>query len=153
MGKLTQLGVHAGMAPLDVLVAPFIEWLDYALQQQDSDSPIEDMAYRIPIVAAFLMRAGYEHVPAVATVAQRRLNTLYDFCRQGRYDIYAGPEGYPTIPKSYRAFRIVNPALTQSGNVALPDLYDMTMLAALPDAMPRRSHRTQAGCNRRLHSG
>ena len=135
MGKLTQLGVRAGMRALDERVLPFIAWLEEKLQTPDTDLAAEDLTYRVPMVAAFLMRAGYGHEPAVASIAQRRLDTLYEFCKQGRYDIYVEPDGYPTIPKSYRAFHIIDPALTQNGNVSLPNLHDMTMLAALPDDM------------------
>lgn len=139
MGKLTQLGCRAGMPPLDEKIAPFLEWLADTPANDDSQAEFVTRAYSQPIVAAFLMRAGYGEEQPVAAIAQRRLNTLYEFCRQGRYDIYVdmdtGSPNYPAIPDSYRRHRLVDPDLYPNGDMCLPDLYDLHLLAALPRSL------------------
>ncbi len=129
MGKLTQLGCRSGMQLLDERVTPFLHWLETARDR------FEDHAYGEPIVAAFLMRADYGHEPPVTAVAQRRLDILYDFCRNGRYDIFVDPAGYPAIPRAFRRHGLVDPALYEEGYMQLPDLYDLYLLGSLPDNM------------------
>ena len=85
MGKLTDLGCRQGMTELDQQTSPFRQWL-----QDNVERPlinIHDSNAR-KWIAVFLARAGYTGEPAVSQLITNRLETVYDFTRQGNYDIY-----------------------------------------------------------------
>ncbi|MBZ0300815.1 MAG: hypothetical protein K8J31_13780 [Anaerolineae bacterium] len=126
MGKLTQLGCHSGIEPFDVRTAYFRDWLEHQPQL------FADVYFSRTMVAAFLLRAGYAHDPAVRAIAQRRLQVLSAFCAQKDYAIYVDPADYPSIPKAYRDQPLVDPALYSDGDMALPNWYDLYLLAHYP---------------------
>lgn len=139
LGKLAQLGCHAGMPALDDKVSPFLDWL--ADRESAGEAGFVQRAYSQTIVAAFLACAGYGESQPVAAVAQRRLDTLYEFCRRGSYDIYVAPiyvdpdsqsSAYPAVPAAYRRYRLIDPALYVDGDMCLPALYDLHLLSSLP---------------------
>jgi hypothetical protein len=131
MGKLTDLGCSKGMAELDKKTIPFRKWLQDNFERPPID--VHDNAARVWI-AVFLARAGYTDEPAVGTVLKKRLETIYDFTRQGNYDIYVNPVDYPRMPPSFQRKPLVNPAFTRLDNNCLPSIYDIIGLAAyLPE--------------------
>lgn len=127
MGKLTDLGCRKGIAELDKQTSPFRQWL-----QENAERPsinVHDSAARVWI-AAFMARAVYTDEPAVGKVLKNRLETIYEFTRQGNYDIYVNPADYPRMPRNFQKRPLVNPVLTKLGNNCLPSIYDIIGLAA-----------------------
>ncbi|OGO33297.1 MAG: hypothetical protein A2Z29_05355 [Chloroflexi bacterium RBG_16_56_11] len=131
MGKLTDLGLRRGVAPFDQQTMPYREWL-----KDNVDRPpkhIFDIFTRT-LIAAFLARAGYVDEPAVGKVLRMRLETVYDFARQGRCDVYVNPDSYPKMPKSFKGKRLIDPRLSLDGNLQLPWIYDIVGFSAyLPE--------------------
>lgn len=142
MGKLTDLGYRQGMAELDQRTMPFRQWL-----QDNAERPsryIFDIFCRT-LTAAFLARAGYTDEPAVGIVLKNRLKTIYDFTRQGSYDIYVDPAYYsPRMPRSLHRHSLISPALSRDGNLSLPWIYDIIGLAAYLPACGTKDNRTKA---------
>jgi len=131
MGKLTDLGLMSGVPELDQRTRPFRRWLEDNAKRPPRH--IFDIFIRT-LIAAFLARAGYINEPAVGIVLKNRLETVYDFTRRGRYDIYVSQADYPKMPRSFRSKPLIDPALTSDGNVCLPWIYDIIGLTAyLPD--------------------
>jgi len=127
MGKLTDLGCRKGMAEFDQQTSPFRRWLQDNAERLPID--VHDNASRVWI-AVFLARAGYTDEPAVGKVLRNRLETIYDFARQGIYNIYVNPADYPRMPRNFQSKPLVNPALTRVDNNCLPSIYDIIGLAA-----------------------
>ena len=126
LGKLAQLGCRSGMPVLDRPTQYFREWLTREPQM------LTDRLYSRVIVAAFLLQAGYRDDPMVRHIAQRRLEILSAFCRYQRYDFYVDPVDFPAIPKAYRDYPLVDPALYTEGDMPLPNVYDLYILANYP---------------------
>ena len=131
MGKLTQLGCRAGMAPFDERTEPSRTWL--AEDQRCASLPGWN-TFRRMLVCAFLARAGYHSVAAVRQQLSHRLDVLYCFCRAMNHDIYVDRSDYPDIPKAFRKKPLVNPEL-YAGEALLPSIYDIHGLAHFPDDM------------------
>ncbi len=125
--KLVQLGLRAGMPVFDEATVSYRERLN-----EDVSKRYEDpfTLFYLTLLAVFLAMAGYEKEDAIRTVLNRRLEALYEFTRQGNYDIYVDPRDYPSIPKSYRV-NIVNPRLYQDNIIVLPWIYDIYGFAAI----------------------
>jgi hypothetical protein len=129
MNKLADLGLKAGMAPLDERTAHFRRLLAKRAPRREG---MGFLRHNI-ILAAGLLRAGYPMDEPVTTFLRQRLDDLYDTCRNGSYDIYIGEDEYAGIPKAFRKKRFLKPELTPGGEVRLPYIHDLYALAHFPD--------------------
>ncbi len=134
MGKLTQLGCRAGMWLFDQKTEPFRKWF-----REVAGAPLTNEFHWQPflrmVVAAFLARAGYWDEEVLQAYAAYRLDTICQICRQQRYDIFVDPAGYKSIPKVLDGRSLMDPALTAGGEYRIPTIYDMHLLASLPDKL------------------
>ena len=128
MGKLTLLGCHAGMAPLDTHTAPWRAWL--AEQMTTPKEGVGSLFLR-SIVGSYLVVAGY-HDEAVLAQLHHRLGVLYPFCRAMDHDIYVEKTSYPDIPAVWRDRPLVDPALYDGGEARYPSIHDLYALAHYP---------------------
>ena len=131
MGRLTDLGLRCGDAELDRYASPYRDWLS-----ENAERPLEHVfdVFGRTLVAAFLARAGYNQDVAVGGVLRKRLETIHDFVRRCSYDVYVSPAHYPRMPRSFAKKPLINPTLSEDGNLSLPWIYDILGLAAyLPE--------------------
>jgi hypothetical protein len=91
------------------------------------------------IVASFLAMAGYRD-EAILGALRERLFSTYNFCRQGKYGIYADKTGYRRVPEIWTDVPLVDPALYPGDDWYLPWIHDVNgfavLLTASPDGMP-----------------
>ena len=130
MGKLTQLGCRSGMLQFDLRVQPFLEWF-----RENANLPVSSeyswKPFIVMLMAPFLARArNFEE--SLREFATSRLETLYQFCRRGRYDIYVDPAVFKGIPKAFQGQPLVDPDLTAGGVWQIPTIYDIHLLANFP---------------------
>jgi hypothetical protein len=128
LGKLTQLGCHAGIESFDAKTKFYRNWL---LTPIDSSQFSWEPFLRM-IVGSFLITAGYHHDPKVQAYLKTRLNTLWRFTREKDFDIYTNREHYSDIPKGFHDKPLVRPALYDAGENPLPTIYDIVALANYP---------------------
>lgn len=134
MGKLVQLGLHAGMGPLDDRTLPIRQRLAEEIEKPVPSPVTLRTVYthydRRLLVAVFLALAGYDE-PAIRAVLAQRLALLADFTRQENHQIHLTGGPRPGVPEAWRE-QIIDPALYPDGNVRLPwahDIYGLTTLA------------------------
>jgi hypothetical protein len=140
MGKLTDLGLRCGAPELDRYALPYREWL-----AENAERPLAhvfDMFCRT-LVAAFLARAGYNRDPAVGTVFKKRLETIHGFIRRGSCDVYVSPAHRPRMPRSFEKKPLIDPTLSEDGNLRLPWVYDIIGIASY---LPEQG--TEHDCNK-----
>jgi hypothetical protein len=125
MNKLVDLGLRAGMKPLDHRAAHFRKWLTAEARRR------EHWGDKV-IAAAGLLRAGYPVEEPVTGFLRWRLDDLQKTCRKGAYDIYLDEDGYADIPRSLRGKRFLKPEFATAGEVRLPWIHDMYWLAHFP---------------------
>ncbi len=119
LGKLTNFGLRCGIRELDQGTLPYRKWL-----ADNPERPTDNVFTKAgrEITTAFLARAGYVAEPAIRRHAAYRLNLVYDFTRQGSYDIY--------VPNKHKGVKpVIKPELTQT-DTRLPSIYDIVAWAA-----------------------
>ncbi len=126
LGKLVQLGMHAGMAPLDEKTEPVRNWV---VQMFDAVEEQRDV-FALIVITSFLAFAGYED-RTIETFLNSRLQVLYEFARNYNYDIYDDSEKYKGIPEGFRGSPIIRPELYRNGNYRYPLIYDIYGLTTL----------------------
>ncbi len=127
MGKLVDLGLRAGMAPLDEKAMPFREWFAREMQ---APKGVFSLFYR-SIVGSGLVRAGYRD-ELLCEFWRRRLDVLSETAVARDYDIYVNQDTYGDYPKAFRQHRLVDPALYPEGELQLPWIHDLYALTHWP---------------------
>jgi hypothetical protein len=146
--KLCELGLRAGVEPLDARMAPFRQWLD---EQAQAISDIAQVNYadanskgstqsavkrgirwfEAILVAARLAWFGYADV-AISLCLSRRLETLYALARTSNHAIYIDQDTFGDYPNNpFRKRRFVDPQF----NGILPSIHDLYALAHYPPAL------------------
>lgn len=125
IGKLADLGCHAGMTALDRRVRAHLHWLE------TEDDPDWYASYQRQLVANGLAFAGYESAEPVRAALETRLDQLATFARRKRYDIYVDARDYPGYPRQFEGRPLVDPDLYTDGRLPLPSIWDLHGLARL----------------------
>lgn len=68
--------------------------------------------------------------PIRYNLARKRLDVLYAFTKQKRYDIYADASALKGVKKEWRAL-VIDPELYADGHIALPDIHDFILFAGM----------------------
>ncbi len=142
--KLCELGLRAGMMPLDARMVPFRRWLD---EQAQAIAEIAEVVYdgqtktetqvaldqgirwfEAILVAARLAWFGYED-QSIRVCLSRRLETLYTLAQTGNHAIYIDQDTFGDYPNNpFRKRRFVDPQF----NGILPSIHDLYALAHYP---------------------
>jgi hypothetical protein len=138
LGKLTQLGLHAGMPALDSRCEVYRHRLaDQNASQREAKLSFHKLYSFYDgelIPASFLALAGYED-PAIQHIRQKRLDILYEFTKQRRYDIYIDGSKLPGVPREWQPW-IVDPDLYADGQIHIPVPHDIVLLSTFPISLP-----------------
>jgi hypothetical protein len=127
LGRLSMLGYRAGRRHLDAQVEVFLEALALRATVGAYWHPMHTM-----LMGGMLALAGYTHEPAVRAGLRSRLETLYAFVRQGRFDIYVDAIRFRNVPANLTRVPLIDPALYADGELVLPTIYDLYGLGSYP---------------------
>ncbi|TFF96899.1 hypothetical protein EU546_00385 [Candidatus Thorarchaeota archaeon] len=142
MGKLVQLGLHAGLQQLDRKTLPFRTWLS-----ENVDSlPVEaHSVFSRTIVASFLAYAGYGQTTPVMQQMLLRLESLFKFARNPDLSsVYVDKSQYRGIPKHGEPHRLINPDLYPDQQFMLPWIHDMRGIVNTPAIMENQRLKRKA---------
>jgi hypothetical protein len=128
MGKLVDLGLRAGMRPLDERAEPFRKWFS---GEKPASGDVFSPFYR-SIVGSGLVRAGYRD-EAMGVFWRHRLAVLAETAATNTYRIYVDQDAYGGYPKAFRHHRLVNPEFYPDGEFRLPWIHDLYALAHWPE--------------------
>ena len=82
------------------------------------------------VLACFLPLLGFGDDSAVGVIARKRLDILYEFTRQKRYDIYVDGSKLKGVKKEWQPY-VIDPVLYADGHIALPDMHDFLLFAGM----------------------
>jgi len=82
------------------------------------------------VLGCFLPFLGYQNDPAILHITQKRIEILYNFTLQKRYDIYADTSKLKSVKKEWQPY-IIDPNLYSDGHIALPDMHDFLLFAGM----------------------
>jgi|GEM_PF-602729 len=139
VGKCYILGLNAKIPQFDSAMRVFIDFLSENISDGNT-AHVQDekltfgKVYRYrdyeTVLACYLPFLGYAHEESVQYVANKRVNAIYEFTKQGRYDIYRSDYAYPGANKAWKPY-IVDPELYKDGNIALPSIHDLILFAGM----------------------
>ncbi len=87
------------------------------------------------VLCSFLPLLGFCDEHAVKYITNQRINILYEFTRQMRYDIYIDGSILKSVKKDWQPY-IINPDLYADGNISLPDMHDLLLFAGMYPYLP-----------------
>ncbi|MDE5860218.1 MAG: hypothetical protein K2H23_07555 [Oscillospiraceae bacterium] len=82
------------------------------------------------VLCCFLPLLGFYGEPAVMHIVRTRIDILYNFAKQKRYDIYIDGSTLKGVKKEWQPY-IIDPELYSDGHIALPDMHDFLMFAGM----------------------
>jgi hypothetical protein len=134
-GKLWALGIRKGVAQLDEFFEPYVE----IMEKDCSDRGKVRVGYGFYTIAQLLSLLGYTGGEPVAQLLQMRLDQVYSFVKEGRYDIYVDAKGYQKVPSVWKSIgKIIDPDLTITNHIShespLPNIYDIFMIVGMKQA-------------------
>jgi hypothetical protein len=88
------------------------------------------------VLACFLPMLGFFDEAVIKYICEKRINILYDFTKQKRYNIYVDSSKYKSIKKEWQPY-IIDPDLYADGNIALPDMHDFILFAGMYDIIDK----------------
>ena len=118
-GKLHELGLTGRIE----LFEPYMSDWKYELAESLETTKYFSGYSRAMLCACFWM-LGYRYKDCL-NVANRRLDVLHDFCKQGDHDIYLPENYFGDLPKQRASKPLVKPELYPDGTVKLPSIYDI----------------------------
>ena len=124
-GKLHALGLAGETKIFDPVMDA---WKDQLAASRDDTAFFA--GYRRAMLSACFYMLGYD-CQDLREVANHRLGVLYEFCRQGDYNIYLPENYYGDLPKPRAGKPLVRPDLYQNGQVMLPSIYDVIWFPVL----------------------
>jgi len=139
VGKCYILGLNAKIPQFDLTMRFFIDFLNkkidenriaYAFGEKLTFDKIYQYRDYETILACYLPFLGYVHEESVQYVANKRANLIYEFTKQGRYNVYRSDLSYPGASKEWKPY-IVDPELYKNGNIALPSIHDLILFAGI----------------------
>jgi hypothetical protein len=133
MGKLYEFGLRKGIPGLDNKTKPFRRWLE---QQVGVSNEVYLPVFYRTLVAAFLILTGYADDRAVKDWVLRRLETTYDFAKEGNLEnAYVPQDTFPSFPKAFRSTPLLNPELYPDDELKLPWIHDVNAFLHAPFIM------------------
>jgi hypothetical protein len=90
------------------------------------------------VLACFLPMLGFADEAAVKYICEKRINILYGFTKQKRYNIYVDGTKYKGVKKEWQPY-IIDPGLYADGNIALPDMHDFILFAGMYDKLEKEN--------------
>jgi hypothetical protein len=133
-GKCFILGLNAKIAPFGIAMRYFINFLDGHIGKFPGDTLTFGKMYHYrdgeTVMACFMPFLGYTYEKSVRYVAEKRLNIVYNFAKQGRYNLYRADLNYPGAKSDWKPY-ILDPELYRDGNIALPSIHDLILFAGM----------------------
>lgn len=86
MGKLVQLGLHAGLQPFDSKTLPFRAWLSDRLKEETPEGVGPWEGFSELLLTSFLAYAGYDDTLPVKTMTKERLRISLAFAETVDFD-------------------------------------------------------------------
>jgi len=124
VGKLVQLGLHAGLQQFDSLTLPFRAWLSDRMKEDTPEGIGPWEGFSELLIAGFLAYAGYADITPVKTMTVERLRKAHWFMENVDFDDFYAREG----KKEW----LVNPQFYQEVENGLPLVHDLRGFASSP---------------------
>lgn len=144
LGKCFILGLNKQIPEFSHNINFILEYLNKHILLETSNELSFGKLYHYrdceKVLACFLPLLGFYDDPAIIHITKKRIEVLYEFAKQKRYDIYMNGSNLKGVKKEWQPY-IINPNLYSNGHIALPDMHDLILFAGM---LPHLSNEDQA---------
>ena len=133
VGKLVQLGLHAGLQQFDSLTLPFRAWLSDRMKEDTPEGVGPWEGFSELLLAGFLAYAGYADITPVKTMVIERLRKAYWFVENIDFDDF--------YVKGSKKEWFVKPQFYQEVEYGLPFVHDLRGFASSPWIFENKKYR------------
>lgn len=134
LGKCWILGLSRGISTFADKMAFITDYLNHHIQTAPADDLSFGKIYHYrdneKVLSCFLPFLGYYDDPAILHIVRKRIDILYSFTRNKRYDIYVDGSKLKGVKKDWQPY-IIDPDLYSDGHIALPDMHDFILFAGM----------------------
>ena len=134
LGKCWILGLSKSIPVFADKMGFILNYLNCHIQRAPTDNLTFGKIYhyrdREKVLSCFLPLLGYYDDTAVLHIVRKRIDILYTFTRNKRYDIYIDGSMLKGVKKDWQPY-IINPELYSDGHIALPDMHDFILFAGM----------------------
>lgn len=134
LGKCWILGLSKEVPAFADKMAFIINYLNRHIQTAPTDDLSFGKIYHYrdceKVLSCFLPFLGYYDDPAVLHIVRKRIDVLYSFTQNKRYDIYIDGSKLKGVKKDWQPY-IISPDLYSDGHIALPDMHDFILFAGM----------------------
>lgn len=136
IGKCFILGMNNDIPSFDHTMQIYLNALNKQIKKTFDGDPAFWKMYEYrdyeTFIAAYYPLMGYHGEGSVHYIAEKRINYVYEFARQKRYDIHLKEANYLGVKKEWVPY-IVDPSLYRDGNIMLAQLEDYILYAGMYD--------------------
>lgn len=133
LGKCWVMGLSKKISVFDENIKFILHYLNQHIQTPPSELSFEKIYHfrdHEKVLACFLPLLGYHDDSAVLHIVRKRIDVLYDFTKQKRYNIYVDGSTLRGVKKEWQPY-IINPDLYADGHIVLPDMHDFLLFAGM----------------------
>lgn len=136
LGKCWLLGLRKDITEFDTLMRMYIDFLDVHVNSQQNRGTTYQRIYAYydyeTVLSCYLPFLGYGTEPSLISITNKRITYLYDFTKEKTYDIYVDGTKFPGVKKEWQPL-LINPSLYADGNLSIPSVFDIILLAGMYD--------------------
>ena len=134
LGKCWLLGMQKEIVEFDSLMKMYLDFLNVHVKTQHKNGTTYQRIYSYydyeTVLSCFLPFLGYSSEPSVISITNKRIEYLYEFTKEKRYDIYVNGANYSGVKKEWQPL-LINPELYADGNISIPSVHDVILLAGM----------------------
>jgi hypothetical protein len=142
LGKCWILGLSKVIPVFSQYLEFIIDFLNKHINEHCADKLSFNKIYSYrdyeTVLACFLSVIGFADEAAIKYICEKRINILYNFTKQKRYDIYVDGSKYKGIKMEWQPY-IIYPDLYADGNIALPDMHDFILFSGMYDKFDKEN--------------
>lgn len=134
LGKCCILGLSKTIQWFSKHITFILNFLNKQINEQNREKLSFEKLYSYrdyeTVLACFLPMLGFGDDIAVKYITKKRIDILYNFTIQNRYDIYVDGSSLKGVKKEWQSY-VIDPDLYADGNIALPSMHDFILFAGM----------------------
>ncbi|MCL2831871.1 MAG: hypothetical protein FWD78_01750 [Treponema sp.] len=142
LGKCSILGLSKEMPLFSEYIKFIINFLNKHIKKRQEESLSFGKIYSYrdyeTVLSCFLPMLGFADEASIRYIVDKRIDILYSFVKQERYNIYVNASEYKGIKKEWQEY-IIDPKLYSDGNIALPTIHDFILFAGIYKKLDEKS--------------
>lgn len=138
LGKLWLLGLNSQVQWFDEKMKYILDFLEQHTKREHDNANNFNRIYQNhdyeTVLSCFLPWLGYGNSEAINRIVNKRIQYIYDFIQEGRFNIYMDAQGLKGVKKEWKSY-IIDTDLYPDGNIKLPSVHDIILFSGVYDGL------------------